>query len=189
MDRIVSNPNLVAMTSHSMELAESYLPTPTLITPQTMDIVGSTLKLAMDFNESSLSKPTLMTSPPINHIESNYHPDPTLTTSQPMNHIENSMIPSILTSLHGVFHEQNPIVSQVVPFEVQPNVFYRSSITQLMATKLPQLQVVAVSQLKKGVKGVKRIINKFDNGPSTISKHPSRNVQLAGELRGRLNKK
>ncbi len=141
VDCIGSNPNLGAMTSHSMELAESYLPTPTLITPQTMNIFGSNLKLAMDFNESSLSKPTLMTSPPINHIESNYHPDPTLATSQPMNHIENSMIPSILTSLHGVFHEQNPIVSQVVPFEVQPNVFYRSSITQLMATKLPQLQL------------------------------------------------
>jgi len=124
VDHIGSNPNLVAMTSHSMELAEFYLPTPTLMTFQTMDIVGSNPKLAMDFNESSLSKPTLVTSPPINHIELNYHPNPTQATSQPMNHIENSMIPSILTSLHGDFHEQNPTVSQVVPFEVQPNVFY-----------------------------------------------------------------
>jgi hypothetical protein len=80
-----------------------------------------------------------MTSPPINHIESNYHPDSTLATSQPMNHIKNSMIPSILTSLHGVFYEPNPTMSQVVPFKVQLSVFYQFSITQLMATKLPQL--------------------------------------------------
>jgi hypothetical protein len=45
-----------------------------------------------------------------------------------MNHIEFSTILSILTSLHGVFHDRNPTVSQVVPFEVQPNVFYRSLI-------------------------------------------------------------
>ncbi len=57
VDRIGSKPNLVAMTSHSMKLAESYVPTLTLITLQTMDIVGFNLKLAMDFNESSLSSP------------------------------------------------------------------------------------------------------------------------------------
>jgi len=45
-----------------------------------------------------------------------------------MNHIESSTILSILTSLHGVFHDRNPIVSQLVPFEAQPNVFYRSLI-------------------------------------------------------------
>jgi hypothetical protein len=118
MDPIGSNPNPTTMTSHSMELAKSYLPTLALMTPQTMDIVGSNPKLAMDFNESSLSKPTLVTSPAMNHIESSYHHDPTPTTSQPMNHIESSMILNILTSLHGVFHEQNPTMSQVMSFEV-----------------------------------------------------------------------
>jgi len=54
------------MTSHSMELA--YLPTTALMTPQIMDIVRSNPNLAMDFNKSSLSKPTSMTSPPMNHI-------------------------------------------------------------------------------------------------------------------------
>ncbi len=120
VDPIGSNPNPTTMTSHSMELVESYLPTPA---PMTI-VVGSNPNLAMDFSESSLSKPTLVTFPPMNDIESSYHPDPTPTTSQPMNHIESNMILSILTSLHGVFHEQNPTMSQVVPFEVQPSVFY-----------------------------------------------------------------
>jgi hypothetical protein len=130
----------------------------------------------MDF-ESSLSKPTLMTSPPMNHIASSCRPDLAPTTSQPMNHIESSMIPSTLTSLHGVSHEQNPTMSQVVPFEVQPSVFYQSSTPQLMVAKLPQLQVTAGAQLEKGVKGIKQVVNKSNNGPSAMSKHPSQSVQ------------
>jgi hypothetical protein len=124
------------------------------MTFQNMDIVGFNLDLAMDFNESNLSKPTLMTSPLMNHIESSCHSNPTPTTSLPMNHIESNTIPSILTSLHGVFHEQNPTVSQVVPFEVQPNVFYQSSIAQLMVAGLSQLQAAIATLLENGVKGV-----------------------------------
>jgi hypothetical protein len=90
-----------------------------------------------------------------------------------MNHIESNMILSILTSLHGVFHEQNPIVSQVVPFEIQPSVFYQSSIAQLRATKLPQLQAIVVALLEKGVMGAKQVVNKSDNGLGAINKHPS----------------
>jgi hypothetical protein len=63
-----------------MELVKSYLPTHALMTSQTMDIVGYNPNLAMDFNESSLSKPTLMTSPPMNHIESSCHPNLAPTT-------------------------------------------------------------------------------------------------------------
>jgi hypothetical protein len=81
MDHVGSNPNLTVMTSHSMELAESYLPTRALMTSQTMDIVGFNPNLAMNFNEFSLSKPTLMTSPPMNHIESSCHSNTAPTTS------------------------------------------------------------------------------------------------------------
>jgi hypothetical protein len=83
------------------------------MTPQTMDIVGSNPNLAMDFNKSSLSKATLMTFPLMNHIESSYHLNPTPVTSQPMNHIESSMIPSILTSLHGV-SKPNCVISSAI---------------------------------------------------------------------------
>jgi hypothetical protein len=79
VDPFGSNPNHASMTSHSMELTKFYLPTLALMTSQTMDIIGFNLNLCMDFNESSLFKPTLLTSPPMNHIESNYHPNPTPT--------------------------------------------------------------------------------------------------------------
>jgi len=101
------------MISHSMEFTKSYLPTFALMTSQNKDIIGSNPNLAMDFSESSLFKPTLMTSLPLNHIESSYHLNPTPTTSQPMNHIESSMIPSILTSLHGV-SKPNCVISSAI---------------------------------------------------------------------------
>jgi hypothetical protein len=42
-----------------------------------------------------------------------------------------------------------------------------------MVARIPQLQAAIATQLEKGVKGVKQVVNKSNNGFGVISKHPS----------------